>query len=90
MNVDLCSYRQLGDAIQTKMVEHKRVSSATIVRLCRLFQLYYFLCSGKTYQTCRYVAIAKVFCSKNVVPLTRALFIWKKNVTAVSQSPRFW
>ena len=46
VDLDTCSSRN-----KTKMVEHKLVSFATIVRLCRLFQLYYYLCSGKTYQT---------------------------------------
>ena len=46
VDLDACSLRN-----KTKMVEHKLVSFATIVRLCRLFQLYYYLCSGKTYQT---------------------------------------
>ena len=47
------------DAIQerklTKMVEHKLVSFATIVRFCR-------------YHFCRYVAIAKLFCQKMFRP----------------------
>ena len=36
---------------KTKIVDHKLVSFATFARLCRLFQLYYNLCSGKTHQT---------------------------------------
>ena len=59
MDVVVCSLGKLSawstwiHAVQnkSKMVEHKLTSFATIVRLCRLFQLYYYLCSGKTYQT---------------------------------------
>ena len=46
VDLDTCSSRN-----KSKMVEHKLASFATIVRLCRLFQLYYYLCSGKTYQS---------------------------------------
>ena len=59
---------------KTKMVEHKLVSFATIVRLCRLFQLYYYLRSGKTYQVKNHaisatvVGIAKLFCQKMIRP----------------------
>ena len=42
VDLDTCTSRN-----KSKMVEYKIASFATIVRLCRLFQLYYYLCSGK-------------------------------------------
>ena len=72
---------------KTKVVEHKRLSFATIVRLCILFQLNYYLCSGKTYQSVKNhaisataVGIAKLFCQKMIRPGHPAEFSHMKKI----------
>ena len=81
VDLDTCSSRN-----KSKMVEHKLASFATIVRLCRLFQLYFYLCSGKTHQSkimlfnfCHCCWDSEAILSKKCfVPVTRAeLFLWK-------------
>ena len=73
----LLGYRDECCCLFTWECQSRFVSFATIVRLCRLFQLYYYLCSGKTYQSKNYaisatvVGITKPFCQKMFRQLSR-------------------